>query len=101
MVDQSGPDGTTGTRDRSESLDSDASRPEDPVNWLTAPVIRMALAFLGAVLLLYALGRAAGVDVLGIVADVLATRIGRWLLVALFALLLIMVALRGFEAPAE
>lgn len=100
MVDQSGSDGASST-DPSDTPESGASRPVESTEWLTAPVIRAALGVLGVVLLLYALGRAVGVDLLGVLLDALATRVGRWLLVALFAVLLILVAVRGFEMPAE
>ncbi|QLG29025.1 hypothetical protein HUG10_16425 [Halorarum halophilum] len=61
-----------------------------------ASSFRIGLAFLGIVLLLFALGQAVGVDLLGMVGDALATEVGRWLVVAFFALVLIAVALRGF-----
>jgi MFS family permease len=99
MVDQSGD--TTGNRERTETAEPRGSRTAQSADWLTAPLIRVALAFLGLVVLVYALGRAVGVDALEIVGDVLATRVGRWLLLALFALVLILIALRGFRTPAE
>ncbi len=55
------------------------------------------LAIVGFVLLLFALGQAVGFDLLGLVADVVSSQTGRWLVVALFALLLIGVAERGLR----
>lgn len=66
--------------------------------WVTESAFWIALALFGFVLLLFALGQAVGVDFLGTVADALGTRLGCWLAVALFALLLIVVAIRGFGA---
>lgn len=65
--------------------------------WFAASTLRIALAIVGFIVLLFALGQAAGVDLLGMVADALDTAIGRWLVVALFGLLLIALALRGFS----
>lgn len=64
--------------------------------WFVASTFRIGLAILGLVLLLFALGQALGVPLLDMVGDALSTRVGRWLAVAVFALLLIVVALRGF-----
>ena len=71
------------------------------VDWLTASILRIVLAIMGVVLLLYALGQAIGVDLLEMAADALTTTIGQWLVIALFALVLILVALKGFGTPAE
>ena len=76
-----------------ESTSDDAG---DTAEWFAASTLRIALAIVGFVVLLFALGQAAGVDLLGMVADALDTTIGRWLVVALFGLLLIALALRGF-----
>ena len=65
--------------------------------WFAESTLRIALAVFGFVLLLFALGRAVGIDLLGMVVDALATRMGRWLLVAFFALAIILMAVRGFD----
>lgn len=65
--------------------------------WLAESALRIGLALVGLVLLVYALGRAVGVDLIDIVVDALLSPIGRWLVVAFFALLLIVVAQRGFS----
>lgn len=64
--------------------------------WFVASTFRIGLAILGLVLLLFALGQAVGVPLLEMLTEALSTRVGRWLAVAVFALLLIVVALRGF-----
>lgn len=83
-----------GNSERSGRADD---RPGDDVaGWFAASTLRVALAFVGIVLLLFALGQAVGLDLLGMVADALATEVGRWMLVAVFALVLILLAVRGF-----
>lgn len=73
------------------------TREEEAGAWFAASTFRVALALLGLVLLLFALGRAVGVDLLGLVVEGLQTQIGRWLAVAVFALAIIAIALRGFR----
>lgn len=65
--------------------------------WVAESALRIALTLVGLVLLVYALGRAVGVDLLAIVVDALLSPVGRWIVVAFFALLLIVVAQRGFQ----
>ena len=60
-------------------------------------LVRLGLAALGTVLLLFALGQAFGFDLLGAVAEFLATDTGQWIAVAFFALLLISVAVGGWR----
>lgn len=57
--------------------------------------LRLLITVIGLIVFLFALGQAVGVDLLGMTADALATQTGQWLLVALFALLLIGVAQRA------
>lgn len=57
--------------------------------------LRLLVTIIGLIVFLFALGQAVGIDLIGMTADVLATQTGRWLLVALFALLLIGVAQRA------
>lgn len=77
------------------------SGPDGIVGWFAESTIRLALAVLGVILLLFAVGQMVGIDILGAIATALDTRIGQWLLVAIFALFLIVVALRGFYAHPE
>lgn len=99
MVDQSRE--TSGDGDRSEPQNPGSARTAESVDGFTVSIIRVVLAFVGLVLFLYAVGRAVGVDPLAVLGEILATRIGRWLLLAVFALILVLVALRGFGTPAE
>ena len=66
----------------------------EPADRVADTALRMGLAIVGFVLLLFALGQAVGFDMLYLVADALSSQTGRWLLVALFALLLIALAAR-------
>lgn len=84
--------------DRTDGGVGDGTTTGGTGEWFARSTVRIALAVFGVVLLLFALGQAAGVDLLGAVADALSTQVGRWLAVAVFALLLIAVAVRGFGA---
>jgi hypothetical protein len=64
--------------------------------WIAASTLRLALALVGMVILLFGLGMAVGVDFLVMAADVLNSVLGRWLLVALVGLVILFVAMRGF-----
>lgn len=97
---------TAADGNRAERGSSEAASDESPAGggapeWFAASALRIGLAIIGFVLLLFALGQAVGLDLLGLVADALDTQIGRWLAVAVFALVLIAVALRGFGTRAE
>lgn len=65
--------------------------------WIAEGALRIALTIVGLVLLVYAVGRAVGVNLLDIFIDALLSPLGRWIVVAFFALLLIVVAVRGFR----
>lgn len=84
-----------------QSGTDDARHDEPPDGSATAffarGIVRMGLVVLGTVLLLFALGQAFGLDLLGMVADFLATETGQWLAVAFFALVLISVAAGGWR----
>lgn len=71
---------------------------EQIADWLAASALRVALTVLGFVLLLFAIGQAVGLDLLGMVVGALETNTGRWLVVAFVGLLLIALALRGFDS---
>lgn len=66
-------------------------------NWLARTGMMTALALAGFLILLFALGQAFDFDLLGLFADAVSSEIGRWLVVAFFALLLIGVAERGLR----
>lgn len=101
MADQPAENDSYGGGQSRETTDRDASSTGGTVDWLTVSALRLTLALAGLVLLLYALGRAVGVDLLDAVADALSTQLGRWFVVALVALALIVVALRGFGTRTE
>lgn len=62
-----------------------------------ASTLRVGLAFLGLVILLFGVGQAVGLDLLGLLASVLNSPVARWIAVALFGLILISVAFSGFR----
>ena len=70
---------------------------EEAVEVIAASTVRIVLLFLGIILLLYATGQVVGFDALAMLSEALDTREARWTIVALFALVLIAVSLRGFR----
>lgn len=85
----------------SGATDGNPATGEDATGWFARSTLRVGLAIIGLVLLLFALGQAVGMDLLGVVVDALSTTVGRWLAIAFFALVLIVVALRGFDTRSE
>lgn len=86
------------TTDASDDARKTEPSPEgSPGALLTRTILRTGLVVLGFVLLLFALGQAFGVDLLGPAAEFLATETGQWLAVALLALALISVAAGGWR----
>lgn len=69
-----------------------------PVSWFMESALRMGLVLIGFIILVFALGQVIGVDLFAIIGGVLSTEAGRWLAIAFFALLLILVALVGFRS---
>lgn len=53
------------------------------------------IAVVGLVVVLFALGRAVGVDLLGMVAQAVSTQTGQWLAIAFLALLVMGAAMRA------
>lgn len=94
-------DGNRAERGSSETTNGGYPADGGVAEWFAASALRIGLAVIGFVLLLFALGQAVGLDLLGLVVDALNTEVGRWLAVAVFALVLIVVALRGFSTRAE
>lgn len=94
-------DGNRAERGSSETANDESPAVGGAAEWFATSALRIGLAVVGFVLLLFALGQAVGLDLLGLVADALDTQVGRWLAVAVFALVLIVVALRGFSTRAE
>ena len=81
-----------------ETQTGDRSASEDTTRWLASGIVRLGLAIVGVVLLLFAAGRIAGIDLLEMVLEVLTSSIGRWILLAFVALVLLAVAVRGFSS---
>ncbi len=83
---------------QAESDTRNASQsPESEATMITRSLLRIALALVGFILLLFALGQAFGLDLLGMFAEFTQTWTGQWLLVAVFALLLIVLSMRGWS----
>lgn len=66
------------------------------LGWFTQSLVRTLVTLLGLVLLVFAVGQAFGLELLGATVEFLATETGMWLLVALFALMLIVAAQRSY-----
>jgi len=62
------------------------------VGWATETVLRLIVALVGVVLLLFALGRIVGINLYSMLLDLLQSEAGRWSIVAVFAVLLILAA---------
>lgn len=82
----------TGREDTTRPPREQPSRGEQLVGWFTETMLRAAVAIVGLVLLLVALGQMVGVDTIGLIGDALSTPVVQWGLVAVFALLLIVAA---------
>lgn len=91
------PEGSTGEDAAETGRRTDETRTTGPEEWFAMSALRIGLVVIGFVVLLFALGQAVGLNLLGMAADALTTQMGRWLLVAVFGLLLIALALRGFD----
>ena len=88
-------------RERDDRQDSGRTRKggrdrEDAVEAVASSTVRVLLGVLGILLLLFAIGQVVGVDAMAMLSDALATQEARWMLVALFAIVMIALAIRGF-----
>jgi ABC-type sulfate transport system permease component len=75
----------------------DRSTSRNTAGRFASGIVRLGLAVIGVVLLLFAAGRIAGIDLLEMAIEVLASPIGRWIALAFVALVLIVIAVRGFS----
>jgi hypothetical protein len=66
-------------------------------SWFTETFVRTAVALFGVALLLLALGQIVGVNLLSIVGDFLVSGIGAWIVIAFFAMLLIVAASKSWS----
>ena len=95
--------GDDGERDEHETTASRTEQPSDGertrggsplAGWFAETIVRAGVAIVGIVLLLFALGQAVGVDLLEMVAAAVTSPTGRWIAIALFAVLVIAAAFR-------
>jgi hypothetical protein len=70
---------------------------EQVASWFTETIVRTAVAVFGVALLLLALGQLVGVNLLSTVGEFLASGIGVWLVIAFFAMLLIVAASKSWN----
>ena len=73
--------------------------PADTADWFASVTLRTGVILIGFVLLLFALGQAVGFPLLDLFIGAVTSPTGRWILVAVFALLLIAAASRGMNRP--
>lgn len=64
---------------------------------IAASTVRILLGILGLMLLLFAIGQVMGFDAMALLSDALDTPEARWMLVALFAVIMIALSIRGFK----
>lgn len=70
-----------------------------PAGWFAYATIRTGVIIVGFVLFLFALGQAVGFPLLDLFLDAVTSQTGRWIVVAILALLLIAAASRGLNRP--
>lgn len=88
---------TNGGTERDRDRRREERGPEEAVEAVAASTVRVGLAILGLVIVLFAAGQALGFDALAIFGEAFETREVRWMIVAFFGLILIAVSLRGFR----
>lgn len=86
----------SGSDQRSRSTRNDAFS-----GWFASSALRIGLVMIGFFLLLAALGQLSGIDILGVTTELLATDVGRWLLVAVVAMAIIAVGVHGFSGRSD
>jgi hypothetical protein len=85
---------TTTRNERRERRPPEEDRASRMGSWFASAAMRWGVILFGIVLMLFALGQAAGTNILGPIIDAMASQTGIWLIVALFALALIAAASR-------
>lgn len=73
--------------------------PADAAGWFASATLRTGVILIGFILFLFALGQAVGFPLLDLFIDAVTSPTGRWIVVAVFALLLIAAASRGMNRP--
>jgi|GEM_PF-2732475 len=72
---------------------------EGAAGWFASAALRTGIVTVGFVLFLFALGQAVGFNLLDLFIAAVTSQTGRWLVVAVFALLLIAAAGKGLNRP--
>lgn len=70
---------------------------EQLAGWFTEKLVRVVAVLIGLVMLLFALGQIAGVDLLSTVGDFITSSIGGYVIIAFFALLIIVAATKDWN----
>jgi hypothetical protein len=73
------------------------TRREGPAEWVASTALRLGLAILGIALLVFAVGQILDVPLFDVLDDALSSQVVLWIVVGLFALLLLGLAARGFS----
>lgn len=94
-------DPNTATASATADGDDHPSRAEESAAWFATSALRLGIALIGLVLLMVALGQIVGVDFLALFGEVLASSVGRWIIVAVVALAIISFAIHGFGRRAR
>ena len=80
-----------------EERRAEKTRREGPAEWVASTALRLGLALVGIVLLVFAIGQILDVPLFDVLDDALSSQVVVWLIVGLFALLLLGLAARGFS----
>ena len=80
-----------------EERRAEETRREGPAEWVASTALRLGLAVLGIVLLVFAVGQILDVPLFDVLDDALSSQVVLWIVVGLFALLLLGLAARGFS----
>ncbi|WP_306057339.1 hypothetical protein [Natronococcus wangiae] len=68
-----------------------------PGAWMASTAVQTIVVLVGLAVVLFAVGQAVGVDLLGMIGEALATHTGQWLAVAVIALIVVGAALRAMS----
>jgi hypothetical protein len=82
----------------SDRQSSDGSPSDDTLpGWFGESALQIGLALVGFFLLLAALGQLSGLDLIGMGIDAINTTAGRWIVVGVVVIALIVAAVNGFD----
>lgn len=89
----------TGGGERGETeRREDRSRRDESVEFVATSTVRIGFLALGFLILLYAVGQIVGLNLLAMLSSALDTPEVRWTIVAIFGVVLIVLAFRGFTS---